>query len=82
MKFHVFRLYFAFTFFSVLFGSILIAQTTVITGKIYDAGTSEPMPFVNVILLGTQDGAVSDFDGNYTVTTNAKADSIRAQYIG
>lgn len=60
----------------------LAAQTTIITGKIYDSLTQEPMPFVNIILVGTKVGAVSDVDGNYTITTDVHADSIKAQYIG
>lgn len=57
-------------------------QPTVITGKVYDTLTNEPMPFVNILLLGTRVGAVSDIDGNYSITTTVHADSIRAQYIG
>ncbi len=82
MKFPVLRRLFL-LFICLTLSSINVdGQTTIISGKIYDAGTNEPMPFVNIILLGTQDGTVSDFDGNFTVTSNAKADSIRAQYIG
>lgn len=73
----------SFLFFCVLTqASLLHAQTTTISGKIYDSGTNEPMPFVNIILLGTRAGTVSDIDGNYTITTEVRADSIRAQYIG
>lgn len=57
-------------------------QNTIITGKVYDTLTNEPMPFVNILLLGTRVGAVSDIDGNYSITTTVHADSIRAQYIG
>lgn len=61
----------------------LVGQApTVITGKVYDTLTNEPMPFVNILLLGTKVGTVSDIDGNYTITTTVHADSIRAQYIG
>ena len=60
----------------------LVAQTTIITGKVFDPTRNEPMPFVNVLLLGTKVGAVTDFDGSYTITTTVPADSLRAQYIG
>lgn len=72
----------------LLFGFALVPlcalsqQPTVITGKVYDTITNEPMPFVNIILLGTRVGTVSDIDGNYSITTTVRADSIRAQYIG
>lgn len=58
------------------------SQTTIITGKVYDTLTNEPMPFVNILLLGTKVGTISDIDGNYSITTTVAADSIRAQYIG
>lgn len=64
------------------FSQNLAGQTTIISGKVYDTLTQEPMPFVNIILLGTKAGAVSDIDGNYSIVTDARADSIKAQYIG
>jgi len=63
--------------------SVALAQApTIITGTVYDSLTNEPMPFVNIILPGTKAGAVSDFEGKYTINTTVRADSIRAQYIG
>ncbi|HSY75861.1 MAG TPA: DUF5686 family protein, partial [Bacteroidia bacterium] len=61
----------------------LIAFTqTVISGKIYDSQTREPMPFVNVMLRNTTIGASSDFEGNYKIVTNVSSDSILVSYIG
>lgn len=54
----------------------------VISGKVFDAKTKEPLPFVNVILKGSTAGATSDFDGNYYIKTSQKGDSIVASYIG
>lgn len=59
-----------------------LAQTTRISGKIYNASTNEAMPYVNVVLTGTKAGTVSDFDGNYTITYEGHVDSIRAIYVG
>lgn len=58
-----------------------LAQTRV-TGKILDAKTKEPLPFVNVIFKGTKNGATSDFDGNYDISTTAVADSVVATFVG
>lgn len=69
-------------FFPLLTGLNLSSQTTTISGKIYDTLTQEPMPFVNIILVGTKVGTVSDIDGYYSITTDVAADSIKAQYIG
>jgi outer membrane receptor protein involved in Fe transport len=38
-----------------------------IKGKVKDAKTGEGLPVVNVKVKGTYYGAVSDFDGNYTI---------------
>ncbi len=61
--------------------SVATAQTT-ISGKVIDAKTQEPMPFVSVIIAGTNTGTTTDFDGFYQMSTQGKADSIIAVYIG
>lgn len=49
-----------------LFYSCLLAQAqTTITGTVTDSETNIPLPGVNVV-AGTK-GAISDFDGNYTI---------------
>ncbi|MES2140377.1 MAG: DUF5686 family protein [Bacteroidota bacterium] len=58
------------------------AQTTKVTGKIVDAITREPLPFVNVLLKGTKAAGASDIEGNYTVTTSEKCDSIIISFVG
>ena len=52
----------------LLFGAIGFAQTTV-TGKVVDEN-SEPVPGANLIIVGKAEGAVTDFDGNFTLTTD------------
>jgi len=55
---------------------------TIITGKVYDAQTREPMPFVNLLLKNTTTGTSTDYEGNYTITTTETSDSIIVSYIG
>lgn len=43
------------------------SQSGVIKGKIVDAQSNEPLPFVNVVIMGTTTGAVSDLDGNFQI---------------
>ena len=43
------------------------AQTRTITGTITSAGDGEPIPSVTVQLKGTTKGAISDFDGKYSI---------------
>ena len=47
------------------------AQGKLITGVVTEAGTGEPLPGVNVIIKGTQQGAATDFDGKYTIKAKA-----------
>lgn len=54
-------------FFSLLV-SVSFAQTTV-SGKVVDE-SSEPVFGANVIVVGTSQGVATDFNGNFTVTTD------------
>ncbi len=67
-----------------LFVSICYAQEKkyIITGKVFDASTKEPLPFVPLIIKGTTIGTQTDFDGNFTIKTNKVTDSIVAVYVG
>ncbi|MCE9538656.1 MAG: DUF5686 and carboxypeptidase regulatory-like domain-containing protein, partial [Bacteroidetes bacterium] len=58
------------------------AQTTKVSGKIVDAITREPLPFVNVLLKGTKAAGASDIEGNYTVSSSEKCDSIIISFVG
>lgn len=60
----------------------LLAQETIVTGKVTDASSGDPIPFVNVVFGGTTVGGTTDFDGNYSIKTNQPADSVIASYIG
>lgn len=66
----------------VLFPAVVLAQETVIRGKITDAFSGDPIPFVNVVFKGTSIGTTTDFDGNYVLRTTSPTDSLQASYIG
>lgn len=67
----------------LFYSAQLFAQTTTkISGKVYDADTREPLPFVSVVLKGTKTGTTTDFDGNYALSTSESPDSIIVTYIG
>src|SRR5690606_18830253 len=57
-------------------------QETVVSGRITDAESGDPLPFVNVIFQNTYTGVTADFDGYYTVKIDQKVDSLEASYIG
>lgn len=58
------------------------SQITKVSGKIVDAITREPLPFVNVVFKGTTVGAASDIEGNYSLSTTLHVDSISVSYVG
>ena len=47
---------------------VVFAQKATLKGKIVDAVSNEPLPFVNVIVSGTTIGTTTDLDGNFTLT--------------
>ena len=57
------------------------AQYT-IKGKIFSVTNKEPLPFVAVLIKGTNYGAQTDFDGNFIIKTPKLGDSIVASYVG
>jgi len=63
------------------------AQGRLITGKVTDAQTGEPLPYVNLSIKltnGTRRGTVTDFDGLYhlAIPQSIAKDSIYCSYIG
>ncbi len=62
----------------------LFAGTTgKIAGTVTDAKTGEPLPGVNVVVVGTTYGAMTDFDGNYAVINLSPGTyTIRASAVG
>lgn len=62
-----------------------------IYGKVIDIkADDEPLPFVNIIVFGTNSkgervqmgGATSDFDGNYSIETNGVGEYLEATFVG
>lgn len=54
-------------------GLALAAQDIVVTGKVTDASTGEPVPFASIQVKGTMTGASSDTDGNYSISVPEEA---------
>lgn len=52
---------------AIIFTSLSFAQTGKVAGKVTDGATGEGLPFVNVIIEGTNYGAASDIDGFYSI---------------
>ena len=63
-------------------GLVSHAQVTKVMGKVTDASTKEPIPFVNIIFKGGTVGNITDFEGAYSFETRKPTDSIIATYMG
>ncbi|MEE4287382.1 MAG: TonB-dependent receptor [Mariniphaga sp.] len=46
----------------------VFAQNASLKGRVVDAVSNEPLPFVNVIVSGTSIGTITDMDGNFILT--------------
>lgn len=66
----------------LFFDFVAFSQQTIVSGKVTEASTGSPIPFANVVFTGTQEGTTTDFDGNFTLKTNSKIDSIEVRYVG
>jgi outer membrane receptor protein involved in Fe transport len=53
-----------------LFYSLSLSSQTKIRGEVLDANTKEPLIGANIIIEGSSDGNITDFDGQFQVTTN------------
>ena len=52
----------------VFLPAITMAQQGRISGRVYDAETNEGLPFVNIVIDGTNIGSTSDMDGEFLFT--------------
>ena len=55
---------------------------TIVSGKVTEVETGAPVPFATVVFTGTTEGALTDFEGNFTARTNLSVDSIQVSYVG
>ena len=69
-------------FMLIFLSPVLVLGQTTVTGKVTDAQTLEPIAFANVVFKGATYGAVTEFDGSYTLTGKTKSDSMIVLLIG
>ncbi|MGY5848259.1 SusC/RagA family TonB-linked outer membrane protein [Salegentibacter sp. HM20] len=53
--------------------TILFAQQRTVSGQVSSEADGMPLPGVNVLVKGTNQGTVTDFDGNYSIDVNEGA---------
>lgn len=71
----------AFIMLSMLTSVHLNAQTK-ISGTITDADSGEPLIGANVLVTGTANGTIADFNGAYAITVSDTAKQLRFSYTG
>ena len=59
----------------------MIQQGFTVTGKVVDS-EGDPLPGVNIVVQGTTTGAVSDLNGNYTVTVPNEKATLVFSFVG
>jgi TonB-linked SusC/RagA family outer membrane protein len=57
------------------------AQQTV-TGMVTDAQTGDPLPGVNILVMGTSTGTATDTKGHYSLQAESVQDTLRFSFIG
>ncbi len=79
-----FTIQFFAVFIILLFSTqVTYGQSGKIAGKVTDASTGEALPFVNVMVEGTTQGAATDLDGNYFIINMPPGTySVKASAIG
>ncbi|MDD3876132.1 MAG: DUF5686 family protein [Bacteroidales bacterium] len=74
------------TFFTFIFITVFFftasGQTTVISGRVIDASTLEPVAFANVYFKNTTIGTTTDFEGYYELTSLEATDSLTVSFVG
>ncbi len=59
---------------------VSMAQNVEVTGKVTDS-SGGPLPGVNILILGTTNGTITDFDGNYHLSV-PKGSQLTYNFIG
>ena len=70
------------TFTFLLFSSSLFSQTFVLTGRITDAKSNDPLPYANVRVINTTLGTAANSKGFYELKLPAGNYTLVASYIG
>lgn len=55
---------------------------TLFKGKVIDAETGEPIPFVNILVVDTELGTISDMDGDFVVHASESEHVLKLSSIG
>ena len=62
--------------------SYIFAQDGTLNGTVTDAQSNEPLLGASVVVKGTNNGASTDFDGNFILEGVKVGDVLQVTYIG
>jgi hypothetical protein len=67
----------------LLFTSLqAVAQTRVVSGQVTGADDKQPIPGVNIIVVGTNKGTSTDANGKYTIELAANENALSFTFVG
>ena len=66
----------------LLMSSFAAFSQGTISGTILDGEINAPLPGANVIVTATNNGATTDFDGNFTLDVTSNQGSVAISYVG
>jgi len=84
-KYSKLTLFKLFTLFLVAFcfsNNATAQKFTKVKGKVIDANTKEPLPFVNISFAGTSVGMTTDFNGFFNLQSKWASDTLLVSFIG
>ncbi len=67
---------------AMLFASATIFAQGTVTGTVIDSETNEPLPGANAMVVGTSNGTMSDFDGNFSLDVTKSEGTIKISFVG
>ncbi|PCH73267.1 MAG: SusC/RagA family TonB-linked outer membrane protein [Flavobacteriaceae bacterium] len=77
------KMYYLFTVvLMVCFAQNTFAQSKTISGTVTEKGTGISLPGVNVLIKGTNQGVVTDFDGNFTISSKIENGKLVFSFLG
>jgi outer membrane cobalamin receptor len=53
-----------------------------VSGKVVDSDTNEPLPGATILVQGTDEGVVTDFDGNFSIQSATAGTTLVISYLG
>lgn len=71
-----------FLFLGLFIGNDIIAQNGIVVGGTINDDSGQPLPGVNILEKGTNNGVSTDFDGKYTINVSSNSSILIISYVG